>query len=205
MKFKIYTLGLFLLLSCSLLAQENGGIKSSIGFTFSAIGGNDITNSARMTLLGGASYSGKSFYTVGVNYVHPVRSWVDIESGIEYSNHTISVEPMSQPGMEYSSYYRDIALINIPITARINFLKYFFINGGVMLDLEMGTSSPIDSQTGVGALVGIGAKYTLNNGLGAFVNGYYKYHSLIPLSANSDDYRWRLIEGGLRMGVTYSF
>ncbi|MDY0347650.1 MAG: outer membrane beta-barrel protein [Tenuifilaceae bacterium] len=204
MKFKIITLGLLIILSCSLLAQENGGMKRSIGFTFSAFEGNDITNSARMTLLGGASYSGKGFYTVGVNYVQPVRSWIDIESGVEYSNHTITVESMSQPE-DHPPANKDISLINIPITARINFLKYFFINGGLMLDLDMGISSPIDSQTGVGALLGIGAKYSLNNGLGAFVNGYYKYHSLIPLSANNYDYRWRLIEGGLRMGVTYSF
>jgi hypothetical protein len=205
MKFKIYTFGLFMMLSCSLIAQEKRGMKRSIGFTFSTIGSNDVINSASETLLGGASYSGKSFYTLGVSYVHPIRSWIDIESGIEYSNHTITVKPMSLPDMEYSPHNKNISLINIPIAARINFLKYFFINGGFMLDLEMGSSSPIDSQTGIGTLFGIGAKYNLNNGLGAFVNGYYKFHSLIPLSGGSDDYWWRLIEGGLRMGITYNF
>lgn len=193
------------MLSYSLLAQEKSGMKRSVGFTFSTFGSNDVINSARETLLGGPSYSGKSFYTIGVSYVHPVCSWIYIESGIEYSNHTITVKPMSMPGMEYTPYDKDISLINIPITARLNFLKYFFINGGFMLDLDIGNSSPIDRQSGVGTLLGIGAKYNLNNGLGAFVNGYYKFHSLIPFSADSDEYRWRLMEGGLRIGITYSF
>ena len=205
MKFKTLTLVLLIMLPFSLLAQEKVALKKSIGFTISTIGSNDVINSARESLLGGPGYSGKRFYTLGVNYVLPVRYWLDIESGIEYSNHTITVQPMSFPGMEYTPYNKDISLINIPITARVNFLKYFFINGGFILDLDMSTSSPIDSQTGIGTLFGVGAKYNLNNGLGAFVNGYYKFHSLLSLSAESDDYRWRLIEGGLRIGITYSF
>jgi hypothetical protein len=205
MKIRIFTLGLFLMLSFSLLAQEKNNMKRSIGFTFSTFGKCDVTNSAGKTLLGEASYSGKSYYTIGASYIHPVCSWIDIESGIEYSNYTITVKPMSLPGMENASYNKDISLINIPITARVNFLKYFFINGGLMMDFDIGKSSPIDRQTGVGTLLGIGAKYNLNNGFGAFVNGYYKFHSLIPFSANSDDYRWRLNEGGLRIGVTYNF
>jgi len=205
MKPKIFSVVLFMMLSFSLLAQEKIGMKRSIGFTFSTFGSNDVINSARRSLDGGASYSGKSYYTLGVSYVHPVRSWIDIESGIEYSNHIITVAPMHLPGMEYPAYNKNISLINIPVTARINFLKYFFINGGFMLDLDMGISSPMGSQTGVGTLFGIGTKYSLNNGLGVFVNGYYKFHSLIAFSANSDDYRWRLLEGGLRIGITYTF
>jgi len=205
MKFKTVAFGLCMMLSFSMLAQEKSGLKRSIGITFSTIGSNDVINSARETLLGGASYSGKSFYTVGISYVQPVRSWIDIETGIEYSSHTITVEPMFLPGMVNSSYNKDISLINIPVTARINFLNYFFVNGGILLDLEMGNTSPIDSQTGIGTLFGIGAKHNLINGLGAFVNGYYKIHSLIPLSAENDDYRWMLMEGGLRLGLTYNF
>ena len=203
MKLKIFSLGLLMSLSFFALAQEKA--KASIGLTFSSFGSTYITNSARMSLVGEASYRGKSFHSVGISYVHPVRSWIGIESGIEYSNHTITVEPMAMPNIMLSPVNKDISLINIPIAARINFLKYFFIHGGVLLDVEIGTSSPIDNQTGIGTLLGIGAKYNLNNGLGAFVNVYYKYHSLIPFLAESNEYRWRLVEGGLKVGVSYSF
>ena len=206
MKLKLITLGLLITFSCSLLAQEKQSLKKSIGFTFSTIS-SDVINSAGMTSLGGPSYSGKSAYTLGVSYIHPIRSWIDIESGVEYSNHTITVEPIHIPGFgRHPEYDKDISLINIPITARINFLKYFFVNGGIMFDFEIGKSSPIKSQTGIGTILGVGAKYNLSNGLGTFINGYYKSHSLIPFSAdNGNDYRWRLIEGGLRIGITYNF
>lgn len=205
MKFITFTLVLSILLSCSLAAQEESNLKRSIGFTFTAFGNSDVINSSRRTLEGGPSYNGKNFYTFGVSYIHPIRYWLDVEAGMEFSGYTITVKPMSMPDMPYLPYDKKISLVNIPITARVNFLKYFFVNGGLLLDLETGNSSPIDNQTGIGTLLGVGARYTLNNGLGAFINGYSKFHSLIPLSAERDDYRWRLIEAGVRVGVTYSF
>ena len=205
MKNAIPVLGLLMLLSFSLPAQEKSGMKRSIGLTCSAFGTNDVINTAGETLMGGASYLGKSYYSLGISYVQPLRSWLDLESGIEYSNHTITVQPMSMPGMAYIPYDAKISLINIPVTARINFLKYLFVNGGLLLDLDLSNASPIDNQTGIGALFGLGARYDMVNGWGAFVNGYYKFHSLIPFSAGSDNYRWRLMEGGLRIGITHRF
>ena len=205
MKFKIFTLGLLIILSCSLSAQEKRSMKRSIGFTFSAFDDSNSNVIHSKILDGGASYSCKKVYTFGVSYIHPIRPWIDIESGIEYSNHTITVKPMTMPDMEYSysEYDKDISLINIPVTARINFLKYLFFNGGTILDLEVGSSSPINNQTGLGVLFGIGAKYNLNNGIGAFINGYSKIHSLVSFS--SDYHYRRLIDGGLRIGIMYSF
>jgi len=203
MNHKIFTLGLFVLFTCSLLAQE----KRSIGFAFSAIGANYVINSAGTALEGEADYEVKHFITLGVSYIHPVRSWIGIESGVEYSNYTITIKPMAIPGtdLNFSKYNKELSLISVPVSARINFLKYFFANGGVLLDLETANSTPIESQTGLGLLFGIGAKYNFNNGFGVFVNGYNKHHALIPFSAKMDDYRWRLLEFGLRAGVTYNF
>lgn len=193
------------MLSFSLIAQEYNSMKSSIGITSSFVGSNVVTNTARETLLGGPSYNGKSYFALGLSYIHPVRFWLDIESGIEFSNYIIIVKPMSLPNMEFSPYHKYVNLMNIPLTIRVNFLKYFFINGGFMIEYDLSNASPIESQSGVGTLFGIGVKYKLKNGLGAFINGYYKSHSLIPFPPESDDYRWRLIEGGWRMGITYDF
>jgi len=205
MKLKIYAFGLSILLAFSVSAQEKSELKRSIGLTFSNFGSSDVFNSSGQTLDGGPSYNGKNYYTLGLSYVQPIRSWIDIESGIEFSKHTLTVSPMGMPGFYPQPYDKEISLINIPVSARVNFLKYFFANGGLMLEFETGNSSPIDKQTGIGSLFGLGAKFNFNNGLGAFVNAYTKTHALIPFSAKNDDHRWEIIEAGLRIGISYSF
>ena len=168
-----------------------------IGITFSSFGENDPYYSD--DLIGAASYDSKSFYAFGINYIHPVNNWLDIETGVEYAKHTVTLNPNLPPNMDRNPYDIDFSLINIPITLRANFLNYFFINGGLLIGIDASSSSPIDR--GLGAILGIGAQYELNNGFGVFINPYLKAHSLISLS--SEKYPLRMIETGVRMGVTY--
>ena len=207
MKAKIFTSAMVVLFSFPSFAQ---GIKGSIGLTFSAFGNNDVDNAAGSTLACGPSYHGKRFYTLGLSYIYSFSPLVDVETGIEFSSHTITTVVRRKPSkpssdVDVTRYDERLSLTSIPVTARINFLKYFFINGGVLLEWETKTSDPIDNQSGLGALGGIGAKYELNNGLGAFINNYYKFHALVPFLAERDDHRWKIIEGGLRVGITYTF
>ncbi|MFA5655467.1 MAG: hypothetical protein WDA37_01840, partial [Dysgonamonadaceae bacterium] len=97
----------------------------------------------------------------------------------------------------------DLSLINIPITVRVNFANYLFVNGGLLLDFETSSSNNIDKQSGVGAVIGVGAQYEFNNSLGLFINPYAKLHALLPFPAET--YPQRLLEWGVRVGVTYSF
>lgn len=207
MKAKIFTSAMVVLFSFPSFAQ---GIKGSIGLTFSAFGNNDVDNSAGSTLACEPSYHGKRFYTLGLSYIYSFSPLVDVETGIEFSSHTITTVVRRKPSkpssdVDVTRYDERLSLTSIPVTARINFLKYFFINGGVLLEWETKASDPIDNQSGLGVLGGIGAKYKLNNGLGAFINNYYKFHALVPFLAERDDHRWKIIEGGLRVGITYTF
>lgn len=195
-----------MVLSCaSLVAQKQESSKGSIALSVTALGDNDVINWAGADLVGAAGYSGKSFYTIGLSYIHPLNRWLSLESGVEFSEHTITVHPNRPPQMTNDPYDKELSLITIPITARINFLNYFFVNGGLLIGTNAGTSSPIDSQSGIGTILGVGAKYSMTGGLGAFVNGYVKMHSLIPFMTESNEYRQRLLESGLRIGLTYSF
>ena len=175
--------------------------KGQIGLTFSSFGENDVVRSQE--LIGSASKNGDTFYTIGINYLSKLNNFLDVETGIEYSNHKIFVKPMVLPNMDsYSPNYRaSISLINIPVTLRANFLKYCFINGGLLFEMDASTSSPIDSQTGIGSVMGLGIKYDFKSGLSAFVNPYYKMHSLVPFS--SADNHQRLMESGFRFGLMY--
>ena len=183
------------------LASAQKSIRSKrVGITFSSLGESEPIHFANLD--GAGSYSGKNFYTFGVNYIHPLNSWLDIETGVEYARHTIKVD-QGMPPMNTPSYESNLSLINLPLTVRANFSNYFFVNGGLLLGFESSSSGIVDNQSGVGALLGVGAQYEFNNGFGLFINPYLKAHSLIHFS--SDKYHQRLMEYGVRVGVTHSF
>ena len=122
---------------------------------------------------------------------------------MEYAKYSIESISNNPPGQDKAPSNADLSLINIPLTVRANFANYFFVNGGLLLDFETSSSKIIDNQSGVGALLGVGAQYQLNNRLGLFINPYTKLHALIPFA--SETYHDRLWEWGVRVGVTYSF
>lgn len=193
----------FLFINHGLLAaQENETTQShpKIGLSFSSFGENDVFRFEE--LVGAASYDRDYFYTLGIHYVHPLSKWLDIETGLEYSNHHIIVWPNLPPDMDNSPRKADFSLINIPVTVRANFLTYFFINGGLFLDIDASLNSPIDNQTGIGALGGIAFNYDFKNGISAFVNPYTKIHSLVPTT--DIHYHQRVWENGIRIGITYN-
>ena len=186
-----------LFVGCQFINGQKNIPNKRVGITFSSFGDNELVQFA--SLDGAASYSSKTFYTFGVNYIHPLNSWLDIETGVEYAKHTVTVHPNLPPDMDDSPRNVNFSLINIPITVRANFLHFFFVNGGMLLGFDADLSSPI--EPGVGALLGIGAQYEFKNGIGLFVNPYSKAHALIPFSPES--YPLRMLESGVRVGVTY--
>ena len=146
-KSSLFILYFIFIASFSSNAQKNEGEagKGQIGITFSSFGENDVIRSP--DLIGAASYNGDNFYTLGISYLYKLNSTLDLETGIEYSNHKIIIKPNLPPQMDRTPYGASFSLINIPVALRVNFLKYCFINGGLLLDIDAGTSSPIDGQT----------------------------------------------------------
>jgi len=187
--------------SFSSYAQNNEmqSSKGKIGITFSSFGDNDVIRF--QPLDGEASYNSDNFYTFGINYLYQLNHTFDFETGIEYSKHKIIVKPNVPPDADGTPYGAEFSLISIPAALRINFLKYCFVNGGLNLDIDPTVSSPVDSQNGIGALLGVGLKYDTDFGLSAFVNPYLKAHSLISFSSGEN--HQRLMETRFRFGVMY--
>jgi hypothetical protein len=188
----------FSLFAVLLTAQENQKTKkytSTIGAAVYLFGDNDVITSQGID---GSSKTGKGFYAFGVNYILGCNNWLEIETGLEYSVYKFNSSSNStgQP-QEYKS---DFALINIPVTARIKFLKYFFVNGGFIFDLDASSSSHVDSQNGVGALLGIAAKYDFNSKFSIFINPCTRIHSL--LSFSDDKHHDMIIDTAFRLGIT---
>jgi len=175
-----------------------------VGFIITPAGYNEVFQ--KIGLDGAPSYSGDGFYTFGITCQFPVVSCLDMEIGLDYSKHTIEITPNLPPDPDNIPnnipYKSSLNLISIPITLKIDFLKYLFVNGGCLLDIDTNSSSPIYNQTGLGAILGLGIKYDFSFGGTIFVNPYLKGHSLVPFSPGN--YHERLFESGIRIGFLYN-
>ncbi|MDO9255845.1 MAG: hypothetical protein Q7U54_10065 [Bacteroidales bacterium] len=195
----------FLLIFCSVFtfysyAQKSESRKGKIGITFSSFGENDVIRAE--PLMGEASYNSDQFYIFGICYTYKLNNTFDFETGVEYAKHKIIIDPFDPPYDAAPSHGARFSLVNIPITVRVNFLKYCFVNGGLNLDFDPTVSSPVDSQDGIGAIFGFGLKYESKSGISAFVNPYFKAHSLVSFSPFEN--RQRVMESGFRFGIMYN-
>lgn len=175
--------------------HQNAG---KIGITFSSLGDNGVYQTNK--LMGGPSYLGDGFYTFGFNYLIPIRKWLAFETGVEYARHTLLIESFVFPASDNTSRREHFSIISIPLTVRVNFLKYFFVNGGFSID--MAGSSSISDQTGIGGHLGIGVSYDFTKCLSVFVNPYVKPHALLAFSSKENGQH--IIEDGFRFGVMYT-
>lgn len=173
--------------------------KGKFGITFSSFGNNDVFR--KEPLMGEASYNSDKFYIFGINYLYQFNHTFEFETGIEYAKHKIIIDPFDPPYDEAPSHGARFSLVNIPLTLRVNFLKYCFVNGGLNLEIDPTVSSPIDSQDGIGSILGFGLKYDSKYGISAFVNPYIKPHSLISFLGIEN--HQQVMESGFRFGIMY--
>lgn len=193
---------LILAVTLSSYAQQDARptTKGQVGITFSSLGNADLFTTAKTE--GGPSYLGDGYFSIGINYLHPLNNTLDLESGMEFSNYKITIKPGVNPGNLYPSYGAKFSLINIPLYLRVNFAHYFFVTGGLFLGVDASPSMPVGSQSGIGANVGLGLKYDFKGRVTAFVNPYIKAHSLVSFASDNHS-RQHLIESGFRFGLLY--
>jgi hypothetical protein len=193
---KLLIIACLLTVQMSLNAQKE--LSNKAGLTFSSFGVNDMFGGINNT---DYSYNGSSFYTVGITYIRGLNKWLEIETGLEYSKQNIRIIPNIYPGLYIFMQTKktELILLNIPATLRANFLKYFFINGGLLIDLDISNNIFIENQTGIGGIVGLGVNYDFDFGLSVFLNPYIKAHSWIYIEE-----RQKILEKGFRLGVTYN-
>ena len=174
--------------------------KGAIGITYSGLGTNDAFYFESLDGAG-ASY-GKGYYSLGITYIRPLAKNIDLETGISYNKYKYQFSNASLGPDAPEPYNGTNAVVDIPVTVRWTFLNYFFLNGGLLLGIDTEKENYLDNQTGIGAVIGIGAKYDLKNiPVGLFVNPYFNIHNLIPFSM--ENYHERTSEEGFRFGVVY--
>ena len=184
--------------SIQLLAQQSDykSHKGQLGITYSTFGKYDLGYST--PVMNDIGFDSKKYYTLGLIYIYKLNERFDLETGVEYLTSKItitSVIPNSTPTSE------TLSLANIPLTLRVKFLKYCFVNGGLGLNINLSKNNSVDDQTGLGYFLGLGLKYDFKLGLSLFVNPYMCDHSLIPFAPKK--YHQILSDNGLRFGLTF--
>lgn len=198
---KVATIVLFLLIIGCLSAQESAisSKAGKIGISFASFGTNEVV---RFTVLDGdATYKPDFFYALGIHYVYPLRSHLGLEAGIEYVSHRTRVIPNIHPLIFIEPYREKISFVSIPISVRADFLKYFFVQGGMLLNIDGSSDLFVHNQSGLGVLAGLAFQYQFDMGISVFVNPYTKLHSLLPFQKSR--YHQRLWESGFRIGISY--
>jgi len=184
-----------------LFASEMKAQKAEVGITFSALSDNSIARFGDNYISDSGTDAGKS-YTFGITYLKPLNKWLNVETGIEFLQSKASIHSIvsTTSGVTTVFRYGTLSLLNVPLGVRANFWKYCFVNGGVFLDIDVSSNSPVQTQTGLGSLLGFGLKYDFKTGISLFVNPYMKIHSF-PLSFQTD--QEHLLESAVRFGVSY--
>ena len=190
---------LFICLSFALQAQQSTS-RGTIGITYSGLGDND--SFYWESLDGAGDAAGKGFYSFGITYLRPISSRLDLETGVEFSHSKYKVSSASLGPTGPEPYNVSNNLIGIPLTVRFNFLRHLFINGGLLLDFDADNKSTVVTQSGIGAMLGVGAKYNFKSvPIGVFLNPYFKHHRI--LSFSMDNHPLRSYDAGFRFGVVY--
>lgn len=150
---------------------------------------------------GAGSSNNKNSFTFGIRYLRNITDAFCLETGVDFFETKVEITP-AFTGNPVSSREESLKLITIPLYGNYTFGKYFFVNGGFLLDFDKSKGS-MDSQSGIGCGVGLGGKYTLG-GFIFYVNTNLKIHSaFIPFE--KERYHEKLIESSLQFGIGYRF
>lgn len=192
-----------LLVFASGVAYGQTSNTGKVGVTFSSFSSNAVIYVE--DVVGYGSYDDQSFFSFGINYIHPLKDWLELEAAMEYSAFTMKYNPPFYPGIENDSRTTKASILDIPVTLRAHFLKYFFTNGGVLLDIDLSDSydsNSIENQSGIGGMFGVAGTYDFGFGASIFINPYVKIHSVIPFQQGGSSHQ-RIIESSIRFGITY--
>ena len=185
---------LLLLLSgpIQLSSQTLAGIQG--GFS-------QLTPTRFVTLDGGGSYSGDGARFLGALVSIKTGRILWFESGLLIARHHLISTPEFMPGVDMTPEKNSLTLVTVPLKLNLELGKYFFINGGLLFDLETDrTGSYFDNQSGMGFELGTGVNYQ-------YRKLYFRLNPLLRIHAfpafQHENHQQHLLEAGLGAGIGY--
>ena len=184
---------IILLLNLKCFSQQSNEVRTYFGFIDSKLLRSENFD-------GGASYSNENSYEFGVKYLKKLTPKLSIETGINFMSSKVKISP-NLIGANIEPYYENLKMISIPMFINYSIGKYFFLNGGPVLDVQNSTEL-FDSQSGFGYGIGFGGKYSFEKFL-IYLNPNFKRHSVVPFE--KENYHQKLTEFAIQLGIGYKF
>lgn len=151
-------------------------------------------------LEGAGSYNGTGTWGAGIDFRRIFSKHFSLESGIGYWHQYYYVSPA--PGIPGDDHYYNFGMIAIPVTARVDFLKFFFIDGGILAGIQP-VSSYADNMTGLGFTVGAGAQYKFKSDIFIRVRAAANQYALLHFMP--EDYPQTLDNSCFTISAGYEF
>jgi len=195
-------ISLLTLSGTTLYAQQNNGGSYDIELSITPLA--ESTIGPRKSLMGAGSDASKNYIAglIRVGY-HYNETW-SFGAGVGYSHQDITTtSAIVDPSVERIQYSSELSIWELPLDARVKFLKYLYANAGPMLHFQQNANSHVDKQNGIGFHIGLGAKIPLSQQIAVMLSPNYKMYSLIPFQSEKNYDRARAL--GIGIGVNYKF
>ena len=181
--------------------------KSSpkIGLTLTAISTRNIGPFGN--LQGAGSFTSKKYFGMDVSLIYPISNRFSLETGLGFSKQEVAYQgAIVDPMVERFRDTINLKIFEIPILANMDIGKYFYANLGPVLHFDVsGQYQNLDRQNGIGAQIGIGAKYNFSRVWTLYLEPAFKSYNLIPFESNNhiDRINQFAVKVGLRYAIGY--
>ena len=149
---------------------------------------------------GAGSVTGTGVWTAGADLRRLAGKHFSFGTGLSYSQQYYFTSPA--PGIEGEDRPGSFGMISVPVTARVDFLKWFFADAGLLFGFQTGQSH-IDNMTGLGVMLGAGFQYNFKSDIFFRVRAYAAQYGLLHFMP--EDHPQTLTNGGVTVGVGYRF
>jgi hypothetical protein len=189
-------LSAFLLFGFSIKAQSVLEVRGYFGVSGAMANWNE-------DLDGASSVEIENFVEIGVLLSKSISNKFSLSGGLNYSFANVNYSPNLPPCFNCLSiiirHNPDFKMLSIPVYAEYALGKIFYAAAGPVVDFQLSEGNNFTNQSGVGYLVGLGAKLNTEK-LSFSIFPNYKRHNVIPFEKEGN-YKQILQEIGVQLGM----
>ena len=189
----------FLLFWVSAFGQSGIQVRGTAGISGSMV-------ARKETLVGASSVEMDRVNEFGILISKALGEKFRITSGLSYISGEVEFLPNCPGCFATQALYAhnpDFKMISIPVLGEYSLSKIFYVAAGPSLDFQKSEGNNFSDQSGLGYLVGIGARVQMG-GFTLSILPNYKRHGVVPFE-KTDRSKFIFQELGIQFGVGYNF